>query len=107
MGTPGTTFTAFPGVDNDPTSLTSGATESVHQGIGLRNVKVHQPKTYNGDRNFMVMGNWVFSVERYLSLMKIPKDEQVLYISTLFGGEALLWFRSKYEHTDYQSLRWL
>ena len=106
MGTLGTSFTAFPGVDNDSTPLTSGATEGMHQGIGLRNVKVHQPKTYNGDRNFMVMGNWVFSVERYLALMKIPLEEQVLYVSTLFEGEALLWFRSNYEKKDYTILRW-
>ena len=105
MDTDNTTFTAFPGVD-DNTSAPVEREAGINHGIGLRNVKVHQPKTYNGNRNFMVLGNWVFSVERYLSLMKIPKDEQVLYISTLFESEALLWFRSKYEHTDYRSLRW-
>jgi hypothetical protein len=108
MGTAGQQFTAFPGVDDIENAHTQGAAAEVTitPGVGLKNVKVHQPKAYNGNRNFMVMGNWIFSVERYLALTKIPATEQVLYVSTLLEGEALLWFRSNYEDKNYNELMW-
>lgn len=75
--------------------------------VGIGNIKVHQPKRYDGSRDIITLGNWIFSVERYLHLTKILDEEKVLYVSTLLDGEALLWFRSHYETLDYSSLSWV
>jgi Retrotransposon gag protein/Zinc knuckle len=101
--------------DFDAFSGQSGSAEYQHQGgyqepgyhgVGIKNVKVHQPKRYSGSRNIIELGNWIFSVDRYLTLTRIPESEQVLYASTLLDGEALLWFRSHYEARNYSFLRW-
>ena len=70
------------------------------------NIKVPYPKRYDCSRDIITLGNWMFSVDRYLILTKIPIGEQVLYVSTLLDGEALLWFRSHYENLDYSTLIW-
>jgi len=66
----------------DAFSGQSGSAEYQHQGgyqepgyhgVGIKNVKVHQPKRYNGSRNIIELGNWIFSVDRYLTLTKIGK----------------------------------
>ena len=72
----------------------------------FRHVKVPQPKHYNGSRNFMVLENWIFSVDRYFSLIIIPTENQVLFMSTLLEGEALLWFRSNYKEETYKTVTW-
>ena len=54
----------------------------------------------------MVLENWIFSVDRYFSLIIIPTENQVLFMSTLLEGEALLWFRSNYKEETYKTVTW-
>ena len=102
MGTAGQQFTAFPGVDDVENAHTQGAAAEVTitPGVGLKNVKVHQPKAYNGNRNFMVMGNWIFSVERYLALTKIPATEQVFVRTAGLATGCRTWIGASSEGED-------
>jgi Ty3 transposon capsid-like protein/Zinc knuckle len=68
--------------------------------------KVCDPEKYHGERNIITLGNWLFAVGRYMAFTRMDPARQVLYASTLMRGEAMLWFRSNYEHIDPSILRW-
>jgi Ty3 transposon capsid-like protein/Zinc knuckle len=68
--------------------------------------KVPTPEKYHGERNIITLGNWLFTIDRYMTLTGMPPYKQVMYASTLLRGEAMLWYRSKYETTDPASLAW-
>jgi hypothetical protein len=59
-----------------------------------------QPDKYHGQRDFLLLGNWLFSVDQYFVLTDMPAHKQASYVSTLLRAEALLWYRSTYENWD-------
>lgn len=59
-----------------------------------------QPDKYHGQRDFLLLGNWIFSVDQYFALTDMPAAKQVPFVSTLLRDEALLWFRTNYENWD-------
>ena len=59
-----------------------------------------QPDKYHGQRDFLLLGNWIFSVDQYFILTDMPAHKQGPFISTLLRDEALLWYRSSYENWD-------
>jgi Retrotransposon gag protein/Zinc knuckle len=60
----------------------------------------HQPDKYHGQRDFLLLGNWIFSVDQYFILTDMPVPKQGPFVSTLLRDEALLWYRSSYEKWD-------
>jgi hypothetical protein len=73
---------------------------------GTAPAKAPTPEKYHGERNIITLGNWIFNVDRYMTLTGMPPEKQVMYASTLLRGEAMLWFRSNYEDIDPGTLTW-
>jgi len=63
-------------------------------------IRPRQPDKYHGQRDFLILGNWLFSVDQYFILTDMPAHKQVPFVSTLLRDEALLWYRSYYESSD-------
>ena len=63
----------------------------------LSGIRPRQPDAYHGQRDFLLLGNWIFSVDQYFLLTDMPAHKQGPYVSTLLRDEALLWYRSSYE----------
>src|SRR5438552_7142973 len=59
-----------------------------------------QPDKYHGQRDFLLLGNWIFSVDQYFILTDMPIYKQGPFVSTLLRDEALLWYRANYENWD-------
>jgi Retrotransposon gag protein len=59
-----------------------------------------QPDKYHGQRDFLLLDNWIFSVDQYFILTDMTVSRQGPFISTLLRDEALLWYRSSYEKWD-------
>ena len=64
----------------------------------LTGTRPRQPDKYHGQRDFLLLGNWIFSVDQYFILTDMPPQKQGPFVSTLLRDEALLWFRSNYEN---------
>src|SRR5947207_15900838 len=47
----------------------------------------HQPDKYYGQRDFLLLGNWIFSVDQYFILTDMPIHKQGPFISTLLHDE--------------------
>ncbi len=60
----------------------------------------HQPNKYHGQRDFLLLGNWIFSMDQYFILTGMPVAKQGPFVSMLLRDEALLWYRSSYEQWD-------
>jgi Retrotransposon gag protein/Zinc knuckle len=60
-------------------------------------LRPRQPDRYHGQRDFLLLGNWIFSVDQYIQLTDLAVDKQAPFVSTLLRDEALLWYRSNYE----------
>src|SRR5208282_6792301 len=73
------------------------AIEDTERSTGTR---PHQPDKYHGQRDFLLLGNWIFSVDQYFILTDMPVPKQGPFVSTLLRDEALLWYRSSYENWD-------
>ena len=73
------------------------AIEDTEHSTGTR---PHQPDKYHGQRDFLLLGNWIFSVDQYFILTDMPVSKQGPFVSTLLRDEALLWYRSSYENWD-------
>jgi Ty3 transposon capsid-like protein/Zinc knuckle len=71
--------------------------DTAHPTSGLR---PPQPDKYHGQRDFLLLGNWIFSVDQYFVLTDMAVQKQAPFVSTLLRDEALLWFRSNYENWD-------
>jgi hypothetical protein len=71
--------------------------DTEHSSSGTR---PRQPDKYHGQRDFLLLGNWIFSVEQYFILTDMPVQKQGPFVSTLLRDEALLWYRSNYETRD-------
>src|SRR5437667_9982321 len=63
-------------------------------------IRPRQPDKYYGQRDFLLLGNWIFSVDQYFILTDMPIHKQGPFISTLLRDEALLWYRANYENWD-------
>jgi retrotransposon gag protein/zinc knuckle protein len=63
-------------------------------------IRPRQPDKYYGQRDFLLLGNWIFSVDQYFILTDMPIHKQGPFISTLLRNEALLWYRANYENWD-------
>ena len=59
-----------------------------------------QSDKYHGQRDFLLLDNWIFFVDQYFLLTNMPVPKQVPFVSTLLRDEALLWYRSSYEIWD-------
>ena len=66
----------------------------------MTGTRPRQPDKYHGQRDFLLLGNWIFSVDQYFILTDMPAPKQGPFVSTLLRDEALLWFRSSYESWD-------
>jgi Ty3 transposon capsid-like protein/Zinc knuckle len=71
--------------------------DTEHTSAGTR---PRQPDKYHGQWDFLLLGNWIFSVDQYFILTDMPTYKQGPFVSTLLRDEALLWFRSNYENWD-------
>ena len=71
--------------------------DTEHASTGTR---PRQPDKYHGQRDFLLLGNWIFSVDQYFILTDMPAPKQAPYVSMLLRDEALLWYRSSYETWD-------
>jgi hypothetical protein len=74
------------------------AIEDVEQ--SLTGTRPHQPDKYHGQRDFLLLDNWIFSVDQYFLLTDMSMTKQGPFVSTLLRDEALLWYRSSYEKWD-------
>jgi hypothetical protein len=54
-------------------------------------IKVTLPDTYDGDSQ--KIGDWLFQVKNYLSLVRIPEHQHVHFAVALLRGTALSWWR--------------
>jgi Ty3 transposon capsid-like protein/Zinc knuckle len=63
-------------------------------------MRPRQPDKYHGQRDFLLLGNWIFSVDQFFTLTDMPVLKQAAFVSTLLRDEALLWFRSYYANQD-------
>jgi hypothetical protein len=63
-------------------------------------LRPRQPDKYYGQRDFLLLGNWIFSVDQYFVLTDMPIYKQGPFVSTLLRNEALLWYRANYENWD-------
>ena len=73
----------------------------------MTGTRPRQPDKYHGQRDFLLLGNWIFSVDQYFILTDMPAPKQGPFVSTLLRDEALLWFRTSYENWDPETpLTW-
>src|SRR4030095_14257105 len=73
----------------------------------MTGMRPRQPDKYHGQRDFLLLDNWIFSIDQYLVLMDMPEYKQGPFVSTLLRDEALLWYHSNYESRDSaQPLMW-
>jgi hypothetical protein len=66
-------------------------------------MRPRQPDKYFGQRDFLLLGNWIFSVDQYIVLSDMPEAKQAPFVSTLLRKEALLWYRVNYENWDTET----
>jgi Retrotransposon gag protein/Zinc knuckle len=66
----------------------------------MAGTRLRQPDKYNGQRDFLLLDNWMFSVDQYFILTDMAVHKQGPFVSTLLRDEALLWYRSSYEKWD-------
>jgi hypothetical protein len=66
----------------------------------MTGTRPRQPDRYHGQRDFLLLGNWIFSVDQYFILTDMPVHKQGPFVSTLLRDEALLWYRSSYDKWD-------
>jgi hypothetical protein len=59
-----------------------------------------QPDKYFGQRDYLLLGNWMFSIDQYITLTDMAEVKQAPFVSTLLRNEALLWYRVNYENWD-------
>jgi hypothetical protein len=67
-------------------------------------LRPRQPDKYHGQRDFLLLGNWIFSVDQYFILTDMSIYKQGPFVSTLLRDEALLWYRANYENWDPSTL---
>ena len=63
------------------------AIEDEHASIGIR---PRQPDKYHGQRDFLLLDNWIFSMDQYFLLTNMPVPKQAPFVSTLLRDEVLL-----------------
>src|SRR5579862_6331391 len=66
----------------------------------MAGTRPRQPDKYHGQRDFLLLDNWTFSVDQYFILTDMAVHKQGPFVSTLLRDEALLWYRSSYEKWD-------
>jgi hypothetical protein len=59
----------------------------------MTGIRPRQPDKYHGQRDFLLLGNWIFSVDQYFILTDMSAHKQVPFVSTLLRDEALLILR--------------
>lgn len=69
--------------------------------------KPPRPDSYSGQRDFMILSNWLFSIDIFLAASaNIPTTLQVTYVANFLKGEALLWFRATFGNTNLTLIEW-
>ena len=67
----------------------------------------HQLDKYHGQRDFLLLGNWIFFVNQYFLLTNMLILKQAFFVNTLLRNEALLWYHFSYENWNLAiSLTW-
>jgi hypothetical protein len=64
----------------------------------LSGIRPRQPDRYHGQRDFLLLGNWIFSIDQYFILTDMPVHKQGPL-------SALLWYRSSYESWNPETSR--
>ena len=78
--------------------------DTEHSTAGTR---PRQPDKHHGQRDFLLLDNWIFSVDQYFILTDMSVQKQGPFVSTLLRDETLLWYCSSYEKWDPKTpLRW-
>jgi hypothetical protein len=73
-------------------SKTNSASNMEHDNNdhGHSSGRPRQPDKYFGQRDFLLLGNWLVLVDQYFILTDMPAHKQASYVSTLLHAEALL-----------------
>ena len=69
---------------------TSMAASTEETDTTLSGIRPRQPDKYHGQRDFLLLGNEIFSVGQYFILTDMPAHKQGPFIITLLRDEALL-----------------
>ena len=58
-------------------------------------VRVPEPKPFGGARNAKDLENFLWDMEQYFIVARIPVGEQVTITSMYLSGDAKLWWRTR------------
>jgi len=59
-----------------------------------RGPEVRKPKEYNGDTRGVVLENWLFEMNNYLSLFQVTSDQNKIDLATSYlSGSAIQWWQ--------------
>ena len=61
-------------------------------------VKVPEPKPFNGARNAKDLENFLWDMEQYFRVARVPSQEMVTITSMNLSGNAKLWWRNCVEY---------
>ena len=59
----------------------------------MTGTRPHQPDKYHGQRDFLLLGNWIFSVDQYYILTDMPAHKQGPFSLIIFDKLRCLGFR--------------
>ena len=54
--------------------------------------KPARPDFYHGQRDFLLLSNWLFSVDIFIAATSLVENVQATFVAALLKGEALLWY---------------
>ena len=78
------------------------AIEGIHRGnnrnphgFDMSKMRVPEPKPYSGARDARELENFIFDMEQYLRILRVPEGEEMLTVATMFlCDDAKLWWRT-------------
>jgi hypothetical protein len=65
-----------------------------------------RPERYNGTRNYTTIENFITMVDSFFALTQTEPPQVYYYLSTLFIGDAAIWFRYNYPSTTSTMTTW-
>ncbi|KAL6191600.1 hypothetical protein ACLB2K_037990 [Fragaria x ananassa] len=88
-------------------SATTNVGLNIEGGV-IQEVRVPEPKMFNGERNTKVLENFIWDIKQYFRTTHIAEVEKVSIYSMYLKGDAKLWWRTKVqdakENEDEHSL---
>lgn len=64
----------------------------IASGTGRATFKMERPPLFDGSKHAELL-TWLFQLERYMEVAKVPEDQWVNYAASLLRGSAALWYR--------------